>query len=118
VGELLYGSPPERVQIDDRTLTHVRAVCMAKLRRNEPFAINLDYDPEHGGGRITLWLSPASTLAFRFDGGRRPAVNRAWLDALMLSANSPDGLRLLEEPRGEQAAPAAEPPSMRVHRAL
>ena len=115
MGHLLYGTPPERIQMDDRVLAHLRSVTLAKLRRGEAFGANFDFDTESGSGRTTLWLSPSSTLSFRFDGSRKPPINRAWLDALMASANSPDGLTIVAEP-----SPTAEhhetQPTMQVHR--
>jgi hypothetical protein len=45
-----------------------------------------------------IWLHPSMPLRFRYDGSRRPAVNRAWIEALMAVANSTDGLRVLPEP--------------------
>ncbi|HWR85859.1 MAG TPA: ATP-dependent DNA ligase [Rhodoglobus sp.] len=114
MGQLLYGSPPERIQIDDRVLSHLRLVTLAKLRRGESFAANFEFDSESGSGRTTLWLSPHSTLSFRFDGSRRPPINKAWLDALMVSANSPDGLVVVAEPH--HAPETHEMPTMQVHR--
>jgi hypothetical protein len=37
-------------------------------------------------------------LRFRYDGSRRPVLNRAWIEVLMASANSTEGLRVLPEP--------------------
>lgn len=43
-----------------------------------------------------------------------PAINKAWLDALMLSANSPEGLRVLAE-TSEHSVPTSTE-SIPVHR--
>jgi hypothetical protein len=94
MGLLLYGSPPASFELDDRTLAHVELVTLAKLRRGEPFAISLD---DGVGGSSTLWLNAASTLQFRFT-GPRTTINRAWLDALIDTANSGAGLRIVSEP--------------------
>jgi hypothetical protein len=116
MGQLLYGTPPERIQMDDRMLAHLRSVTLAKLRRGESFGANFDFDSESGSGRTTLWLSPNSTLSFRFDGSRKPPLNRAWLDVLMASANSADGLTMVAEP--PETEPQHDPPAtVRVHRA-
>ncbi|HWR85783.1 MAG TPA: ATP-dependent DNA ligase [Rhodoglobus sp.] len=115
MGQLLYGSPPERVQIDDRVLAHLRMVTLAKLRRGEAFAMNFDFDPESGSGRSTLWVSPSSTLSFHFEGSRRPAINKAWLDALMTSANAPEGLVIVSEP--PEPEEKLNPSTLLVHRA-
>ena len=97
MGQLLYGTPPESFELDDRTLAHVEVVTLAKLRRNESFAISLDR-PE--GGRSTIWIGTNATLQFRFDQGRQE-INRAWLDQLIDSANTPGGLRIEPEPTAD-----------------
>jgi hypothetical protein len=115
MGQFVYGSVPERITMDDRALAHVKLVILAKLRRNEAFAFNVEYDGESGGGRTTLWLAPSIQLQFKFDGSRPPAVNKAWLDALMHSANSPEGLRVLAEPPETAVVPPITA-SIPVHR--
>lgn len=109
MGELIYGPKPERITFDDRTLTHVKLVTLAKLRRGEAFALNLVFDTSTGGGRTTVWLSPNTFIQFRFDGSRRPAVNRTWVDQLMMSANSPEGLVVSVEPTDISSEPSGEP---------
>lgn len=84
--------------MDDRTLAHVEIVVLAKLRRNEAFALILD---ETDGGRSTIWINAASTLHFRFDETGH-SISRAWLEELIESANSSAGMRVLPE-----AAPPA-----------
>ncbi|MEP6481029.1 MAG: hypothetical protein ABJA94_03375 [Rhodoglobus sp.] len=90
MGQLLYGSPPEVFEVDDRTLAHVEVVILAKLRRNENFAVTLE---RTGGGLSTIWVSTASTLQLRFDGEQHP-INRAWLETLIDSANTPAGMKV------------------------
>ena len=107
MGYLLYGLPAEAIEIDDRTLAHVKIVMLAKLRRDESFAFSFDYDLSDGSGRSTVWIHPTIPLQFKFLGSRQPAINRAWLEALIVSANSVEGLRLLPEPE----APVAEEPA-------
>jgi hypothetical protein len=107
MGHLLYGRPPEKIEIEDRTLAHVKVVMLAKLRRGEAFAFSFEHDMSVGGGRSTIWVQPTIPLQFNFVGSRQPTLNRAWLDALIVSANSIDGLRLIEEPSETRAA--AEP---------
>lgn len=95
MGHLHYGSPPSEFELDDRALAHIELVVLAKLRRNEAFAFAID---EPDGGRSTLWINAASILRFRYEGRDRPAISRAWLDALIESANTAAGLRLIDEP--------------------
>lgn len=93
MGSLHYGSPPATFELDDRALAHVELVVLAKLRRNESFALTLDTP----SGRSTIWVNAASTL--RFDLGPEPReINRAWLDALIDSANTTAGMRVVPEP--------------------
>jgi hypothetical protein len=95
MGQLLYGGQAAGFEIDDRTLSHVEAVILAKLRRNESFALTIEAD-EHGG-RDVVWLSTAAQLRFTYTTARTP-INRAWLDALIDTANSTAGMRIVPEP--------------------
>jgi hypothetical protein len=89
--------------MDDRVLAHLRVVFMNKLRRAEPF---LFHHSEHTGMR-SLWVHPAVPIVFHFYGSRPPAINRAWVDALMREAGGAQGLRLVPEPDvGTPALPA------------
>ena len=101
MGQLHYGSPPATYEIDDRTLAHVELVVLAKLRRNESFALTLD--AEKGEGRSTLWINASSTLRFDFS-AQSHDINRVWLDELIDSANTTLGMRIVPEP---ERAPAA-----------
>lgn len=98
MGYLLYGRPPEEIEVEDRILAHVKIVILAKLRRDESFSLSFEHDEADGGGRTTLWLHPSIPLQFNFDESKQPSINRAWLEALVVAANSNDGLRLLPEP--------------------
>lgn len=93
MAQFLYGSPPEPFELNDRTLAHVEIVVLAKLRRQEAFAFRLE---RADGGHSTLWIGTNSTLQFRFDRGEQE-INRTWLEALIDSANSPAGLRIVTE---------------------
>lgn len=94
MGRLLYGSPPVAFEMDDRTLAHVEIVVIAKLRRSESFGFSL---PGKGDARTSIWVSPASDVQFEYLKGSQE-INRAWLELLIESANSPQGLRLVPEP--------------------
>ena len=90
MGKLMYGTPADFFEVDDRTLAHLEIVTFAKLRRNESFALVL---PDASGGRVSLWVSPVSTLQFRLDDAAQE-IDREWLDQLIEGANSPAGLRV------------------------
>lgn len=94
MGQFLYGDQPAVFEIDDRTLAHVEAVVLAKLRRAENFALTID--AEHAG-RDTIWLTAAATLRFVYT-SERPQLNRSWLDALIDTANTTGGMRIVAEP--------------------
>lgn len=95
MGKLVYSG--REIEIDDRLLAHLKIVILTKLRRNESFAFNHENSVDQGSGRLTLWIHPALPLEFRFYGNRRPDYNRDWVEALLQSANSPEGLRALPE---------------------
>lgn len=99
MGKLTYDSTLT-VDFDDRVLAHLQLVIGAKLRRGESFFFSWRDEQSVGDGRSSLWLHPTVPLYFKYAGGRPPAINRAWIDALMATANSPMGLHLVAEPAG------------------
>jgi hypothetical protein len=100
VGRLLYGSPPVAFELDDRTLAHVEIVIIAKLRRNESFGFSIAGKAD---ARTSIWLNAASDVQFEYVKGTQE-INRAWLELLIESANSPQGLRLVAEPESQSGA--------------
>jgi hypothetical protein len=101
MGSLHYGSPPASFEFDDRTLAHVELVMLAKLRRNESFALTIDGAKD---SRQTIWVNASATLRFEF-GSTTTEINREWLDELIDSANTTAGMRILPEPA--KKAPAS-----------
>lgn len=106
MGKLVYASRCE-IDIDDRTLAHLKVVILSKLRLDQSFAFNWQHE---GEGRSTVWIHPAVPLEFTFDSSTRPSPNRRWIDALLYSANSSEGLRIVPEPEDagieEDSSPA------------
>lgn len=98
MGTLIYGPDSTGFPFDDRLLEHLRVVMLAKLRRGESFAFSWMHGGDLGGGRSTIWVHPAYSLEFKFSGGRIPSINRTWVDALMATAYTPNGLRIVPEP--------------------
>jgi hypothetical protein len=92
MGQLRYGSDVQ-VEVDDELLGHLEAAIISKLRRGEAFALRLD----DASGARTAWVNPASSLLFTY-AGERPTLDRAWLEALVETANTPAGLRLIPKP--------------------
>lgn len=95
-------------EIEDRALTHLQLVMTAKLRRGEPFPFSWREDVSTGGGRISVWVQPSSSLVFKYYGSRQPEINRSWIDALAYTANTPGGLYLVPEPPETSSIPTTD----------
>ncbi|WP_166879927.1 MULTISPECIES: hypothetical protein [unclassified Salinibacterium] len=102
MGILRYGSPPLEVTLDDRVLAHLQFVITTKLRRKESFVFSWRDDPDVSEGRSSIWIEPSIPLHFKYTDPEVPVMNRAWIDVLMRSAYSADGLKVVEEPRAEK----------------
>ena len=97
MGKLTYDSNLT-ADFDDRALAHIQLVIGAKLRRGESFYFSWRDDPLTGGGRSTIWIHPGIALSYKYFGSKAPTLNRAWVEALSLSANSASGLQIVAEP--------------------
>ncbi|AZS35762.1 hypothetical protein CVS47_00360 [Microbacterium lemovicicum] len=104
MGRFIYDTMSNSVDIDDRTLAHLRIVIMNKLRRSESFMF--DVEPGDGTGRRSFWVHPAVPMQFHFFGSRPPRINRVWIEDLMQVASGPNGLSVTAEP--EEDRPASE----------
>ena len=93
MGKLHYGDSATSFDLPDRTLAHVEFVVLAKLRRNEAFALLVE---EPSGARQRIWIHPALTLRFEFESAVTD-INREWLEELIDTANSASGMRILPE---------------------
>ncbi|WP_426519115.1 ATP-dependent DNA ligase [Diaminobutyricibacter sp. McL0618] len=98
MGTLYYGASTSMAEFDDRVLAHLQMAIVAKLRRGESFVFSWDVDREKGSGSHSLWISPTIPLRFTYQAGRRGPINRSWVDALVKTANSVPGLRIVDEP--------------------
>jgi hypothetical protein len=97
VGKFIYDQTV-KVDFDDRALAHLMVVIGAKLRRGEAFHFSWREDLSVGGGRTTVWIHPGVSLVYKFSGSRHARLNRAWIDALAMTANAPSGLYVMPEP--------------------
>ncbi|QLD10864.1 DUF7882 family protein [Microbacterium oleivorans] len=97
MGQLYYKGAGQPLEIEDRTLAHLRVIFMTKLRRGEPFLF--ETSSPHGTGHREFWIHPSLPLQFHFAGSRSPQLNPRWIDALMASANGPAGLQIVPEPQ-------------------
>lgn len=100
MGRFIYDTIANSVELDDRTLAHLRIVIMNKLRRSEPFMFDVSLND--GTGRRTFWIHPSIPLQIQFNGTRPPRINRLWVDELMRSASGPNGLTITPEPAHEE----------------
>jgi len=98
MGKFIYNSSAREIDIDDRTLAHLRVAILNKLRRSESFSMTWEHGVENGSGRTTIWLHESIPLQFVFSGNRTPKLNRLWIEQLLLSANSTSGLQFVPEP--------------------
>ena len=96
MGRFIYDNVGNAVDIDDRTLAHLRIVIMNKLRRSESFMFDVELGD--GSGRRSFWMHASVPLQFHFFGGRSPQINRTWIEELMLAAGGPNGLTITPEP--------------------
>ncbi|MEI2270160.1 hypothetical protein OHB93_12640 [Microbacterium sp. No. 7] len=101
MGRLAFGS--ETVTFDDRLLGHLEVVMVAKLRRREPFILTWTVDPSLGSGRVSRWVGVSTGWDIRYHSRAIGPINPAWIDALMSTANSPGGLRVVPEPDQDEA---------------
>lgn len=107
MGTLLLGRIA-RIHLEDDVLAHVHAVIIAKLRVREPISIAW---VSEAGLRDEIIVNPATTVVARFDSPQAPPLDRAWLNRLMIAANTVRGLnltpQLVESFRLERDAAAA-----------
>jgi len=106
MGLLVYAGS-ESYEIEDRVLAHAKIAITSKLRRNECFLLNWSVPASSGSGRVSIWLSPAIPLQFRFSGSKPPELNRVWLEALERSSTGVRGMLLMGEDEAGQYLQAA-----------
>jgi hypothetical protein len=96
MGKLTYDSTLV-VNFDDRLLAHLQVVIGAKLKRGDSFSFSWADSSAVGSGRSVIWLHPGVPVAFKYY-SRSQALNMAWVEAMMVTANSPGGLHSITEP--------------------
>ncbi|MBO0982699.1 hypothetical protein [Rathayibacter sp. SD072] len=105
MGQLIYG-PGTVYEMDDRTLAHVKLALTAKLRRQESFLLSWPISVDEGSGRASLWIAPSIPLQFQFSGSRPPAINRAWIVAMLETSHNDRGLVIVPEADLDRISPA------------
>lgn len=98
MGFLYYGNNAYAVEIDDRPLAHLKIAILSLLRAGRCMAFTFDRPQDMGSGRETLWISPSTEIRFRFNGSRPPRINEHWALSIIATADSPTGLRMIDEP--------------------
>ena len=107
MGKFIYDALV-KADFDDRLLAHLQLVIGAKIRRGESFHFSWKDDQSIGDGRTTVWIHPRVSVVYKFYGSKRPEINKAWIDALMYTANSPQGLYAVPEPADYASAHLTE----------
>lgn len=97
MGKFIYESTV-KVDFEDRLLAHLQIVIGTKLRRGEAFHFTWKDDANVGSGRTVVWVHPRVSLVYKYYGSRMPAIDPAWVEALMFAANSPAGLYCVPQP--------------------
>jgi hypothetical protein len=104
MGTLRYDG--EAIEFEDRTLAHLQVVIITKLRRHEAFLLSWHVEQSLGSGRRSIWIDNGIPIGFSFHGGRPPALNRAWIDALMAASVTGAGLAVMPEDSTKPISPA------------
>lgn len=92
-----------KVDFDDRVMAHLQIVIGAKFRRAESFYFSWIDDDSIGDGRTTVWMHPTMPVTFKYYGKKPAHINRAWVESMMLTANTPAGLVITPEPAETKA---------------
>ena len=95
MGYLVHGG--NEYEFEDRLLAHLKTVIGQKLKKQESFFLSWTKSPGEGSGRISVWLSPYTTIAFRFAGSRPPELSVAWVKVLAAMSHTSRGLVVLSE---------------------
>lgn len=98
MGRLIYGPQALEIDFDDRLLAHLKVAMFTKMRRNEAFSLSWREPESTGYGRSSVWVHPSTPLHYRFFGSKRPALNRAWIEQLVASANNTGEMTVTAEP--------------------
>jgi len=67
----------------------------SKLRLRQAFFLSWIDDIQSGSGRTSVWIASTIPLTVVYASNQRPPINKAWLEAPMAAANSPNGLQLV-----------------------
>ena len=94
-------------ELEDRLLAHLKIAIAAKLRLGQGFLLSWPVPGDQSSGRVSLWLSPGTPLAFEFRGSKPPELNRVWLQALERSSQGLRGMTVMPEQDASEYLEAA-----------
>ena len=103
MGQLIYDSSL-RLDFNDRMLAHLQVAFAVKLHSDEGFLFSWRQERDGDGGRGAIWIHPDISILYRFTDRLRPRLNPRWVDALVQSAISAEGMSALPEPGPPTAA--------------
>jgi hypothetical protein len=95
MGTLFYAD--QAIEMDDRTLAHLKMAVVTKLRRGESFTLSWVHAENQPVGRTTIWMHEAIPLRFEFEEAEPPALHREWIESILRSANTTGGIQLTAE---------------------
>lgn len=95
MGTLFYAD--QALEIDDRTLAHVKVAVVTKLRRGESFTLSWIHPEGQPAGRTTIWMHESIPLRFEFLETEPPELHREWIEEILRSANTTGGIQLTAE---------------------
>src|SRR6478735_9314307 len=95
MGTLFYAE--QAIEMDDRTLAHLKVAVVTKLRRRESFTLSWTHAEGEPAGRTTIWMHEAIPLRFEFDEPQAPALHREWIEDILRSATTTGGIQLTAE---------------------
>src|SRR5699024_231839 len=81
-----------------RTLAHLKAVILIKLRRGTSFAMSWPHSLDSASARSTIWMNPTILVEFVCSRNRVATPNRMCIELILRSANAPEGLQMIPEP--------------------
>lgn len=95
MGTLFYDG--DGYELEDRTLVHLQLAISTKLRRRESFFLTWAVPIEQGSGTHTIWVDNGIPIHFSYSGSPPTDVNRAWVEALVVSSGRSFGAYLIPE---------------------
>jgi len=110
MGTLFYAD--QAIEMDDRTLAHLKVAVVTKLRRRESFTLSWTHAEGQANGRTTIWMHESIALRFEFSEPHPPELHREWIEDILRSANTTGGIQLTAETIDTGEAPTlaeAEP---------